>query len=135
MIVDSSVWIDVLGAKETPETGYLKASLTRRRIFTADLVLAEVLQGIRDERRFNFARGLLLGLDVVTVGGTETAVAAAQNYRALRSIGITIRKTIDTLLATHCILDRVPLLYSNRDFDPFVAHLGLQSAMRIAGAN
>ena len=68
-------------------------------------------------------------LDVITLGGQDIALQAARNYRALRAQGVTIRKTIDTIIATRCIEDDLPLLYSDRDFDPFVEHLGLRSAM------
>lgn len=129
MLVDSSVWIDFLHARETQQTTFLKTSLTRRRILSADLVIAEVLQGTRDARAFTIARDLMLQLEIVTVAGPEVAVQAALNYQTLRARGITVRKTVDTLLATRCILDRIPLLYADRDFDPFVAHLGLRSAL------
>jgi predicted nucleic acid-binding protein len=75
------------------------------------------------------ARKLLTGLEVVDIGGQDIAIQAARNYRALRERGITIRKTIDTLIATRCIESDYALLYSDRDFDPFVEHLGLSSAM------
>lgn len=129
ILVDSSVWIDFFGARATPETDLLKESLPIRRILTADLVLMEVLQGARDDRQFGLMRGLLLNLDVITVSDEQVALTAAANYRALRALGITVRKTIDTLIATRCILDRTLLLYRDRDFQPFVDHLGLRSAM------
>lgn len=129
ILVDSSVWIDFFAARETPETDLLKESLPIRRIFTADLVLAEVLQGARSDRQFELMRDLLLNLDVITVSDNDVAVTAATHYRSLRARGITVRKTIDTLIATRCILDRTLLLYRDRDFQPFVDHLGLRSAM------
>ena len=94
-----------------------------------DLILAEVLQGFRSEQDFNQARKLMTALDVITLGGQDIALQAARNYRALRAQGVTIRKTIDTVIATRCIEDDLPLLYSDRDFDRFVEHLGLRSAM------
>ncbi|WP_288456072.1 PIN domain nuclease [uncultured Sphingomonas sp.] len=129
MLVDSSVWVDFLHARATPQTDHLKRALLGERVLTADLVIAEVLQGTRSERAFAIASAQLLNLDVVTIAGPEIAVQAARHYRALRERGITIRKTIDTLIATRCIVDNIPLLYADRDFDPFVAHLGLRSAM------
>lgn len=129
MLVDSSVWIDFFNARSTPQTDYLVAIRTRRRILSADLVIAEVLQGERNDRTFAVARQVLLALDVVIVGGADIAVQAATNFRTLRSRGITIRKTVDTLIATRCIEDRIPLLFADRDFIPFVEHLGLRSAM------
>jgi predicted nucleic acid-binding protein len=135
LLVDSSVWIDFFGARVTPQTTFLKEALGRRTILAADLVLVEVLQGTRDDRSFALVRDLLLQLDVLTIGGPEVALAAARNYRRLRVNGITVRKTIDTLIATRCILDDIPLLYSDRDFDPFVQHLGLRSALDAPGVN
>ena len=130
MLVDSSVWIDFLGAIETIQTAYLKAALGRRRILTVDLVMVEVLQGVRDDRAFNYANSHLQRLDLLRGNEAEIAVEAARNFRFLRGKGITIRKTIDTLIATRCIRDRIPLLYDDRDFDPFVEHLNMQSALR-----
>ena len=95
-----------------------------------DLILAEVLQGFKSERDFERALQLFDGLNLVEVGGREVAVASARNYRRLRSRGSTVRKTIDCLIATRCILDGYELLYSDRDFDPFVEHLGLRCANR-----
>ena len=129
MLVDSSVWIDFLHARVSPETDHLKSALVTQRIYTADLVIAEVLQGTRDARAFTLAHDVLLSLEVITVAGHQIAVQAARNYQILRGKGVTIRKVVDTLLATRCIEDRIPLLFSDRDFLPFVRHLGLRSAM------
>ena len=94
-----------------------------------DLILVEVLQGFGSDRDFNRARKLLEALTVIDVGGRDIAVKAAKNFRTLRSLGVTVRKTIDTVIATRCIQSRLSLLYSDRDFDPFVEHLGLRSAL------
>ena len=133
ILVDSSVWIDALHDRRTVQTIALKAVRGRELIGTADLVLAEVLQGARDEIAFALARAALLSGPFVVIGSRAVAIAAARNYQALRALGITPRKTIDTLIATRCILDRIPLLYSDRDFDPFVEHLGLLSALDLHG--
>ena len=98
-------------------------------VATGDLILTEVLQGFRTDRDFNKAKKLLTSLTIVVLGGEWIAIQAARNYRALRSLGATVRKTIDTVIATRCIEDKYHLLYSDRDFDPFVAHLGLRSAL------
>jgi len=92
-------------------------------------VLTEVLQGFSSDRDFNRALRLFATLTIVEIGGQEIAVQAARNFRTLRALGVTVRKTIDTLIATRCIEDGHPLLYSDRDFDPFVQHLGLASAI------
>ena len=86
-------------------------------------MLTEVLQGIVDDREFRSIRPWLVQLPLVTISDVDVALAAADNYRDLRARGITVRKTIDTLIATRCIVDNYALLYSDRDFDPFVEHL------------
>ena len=129
ILVDSSVWIDYFRGALTPETDRLDALLGREPLATGDLVLTEVLQGLRDHRAFEQARKLLTSLDVVTLGGQQVAIRAAKHFRVLRERGVTARKTIDTVIATRCIVDGYALLYSDRDFDPFVEHLGLRSAM------
>jgi predicted nucleic acid-binding protein len=135
ILVDSSVWIDFLNARATRETDWLKRALPRVRLCTADLVLVQVLQGTRSDRDFALARDLLTTLEAVTLGGADLAIAAAINYRRLREHGVTVRKTIDTLIATHCIREGRPLLFSDRDFEPFVEHLGLIRALDHPGVN
>lgn len=129
-LVDSSVWIDLFRDRDTPQTRALKSiTRDRGRLLVGDLVLAEVLQGARDDRDFTRTLSRLMMFDQTVVAGDEIPVKAAYFYRTLRARGITIRKTIDTLIATRCIIDEIPLLYSDRDFDPFVEHLGLRSAL------
>lgn len=129
ILVDSSVWIDYFRGKATPQAEKLDVLLGSEPIAIGDLVLAEVLQGFVAEKDFNQARKLLTSLAIVDIGGSEVALAAARNFRALRALGVTVRKTIDTMIATRCIVDGLSLLYSDRDFDPFVKHLGLRSAL------
>jgi len=129
ILVDSSVWIDFFRGAVTPQTERLDALLGSELLVVGDLILAEVLQGFSSERDFNQARKLLTALDVVTLGGPEIAIQAARNFRTLRARGVTIRKTIDTLIATRCIESDYALLFSDRDFEPFVEHLGLRSAV------
>ncbi len=126
ILVDSSVWIDFFRGTVTPQTERLDALLGSELLVVGDLILAEVLQGFSSERDFNQARKLLTALDVVTLGGPEIAIQAARNFRTLRARGVTIRKTIDTLIATWCIESDYALLFSDRDFEPFVEHLGLR---------
>lgn len=128
ILVDSSVWIDYFRGVSTPQTDRLDALLGSEPVAIGDLMLAEVLQGFINDRDFERALALLGALDVIEIGGREVAVQAARNYRELRAKGVTVRKTIDTLIATRCIMDGVALLYSDRDFDPFVAWLGLAYA-------
>ncbi len=127
--VDSSVWIDYFRGTASPHTDHLDALLGRELVVVGDLVLAEVLQGFTSERDFNQALRLFGSLDVIEVAGRDAAILAARNFRRLRELGVTVRKTIDTLIATRCIEDGLPLLYSDRDFDPFVQHLGLAAAL------
>lgn len=129
ILVDSSVWIDYFRGTVTPQTERLDALLGSELLVVGDLILAEVLQGFSSERDFNQARTLMTALDVVTLGGPEIAIQAARNFRTLRARGVTIRKTIDTLIATRCIESDYALLFSDRDFEPFVEHLGLRSAV------
>ena len=129
IFVDSSVWIDYFRGLDTPEADKLDSLLGNEPLATGDLVLTEVLQGFMSDTDFNQAHALLSPLTVIELCGRNIAVQAARNYRRLRALGITIRKTIDTVIATRCIDDDFALLYSDRDFDPFVKHLGLRSAM------
>lgn len=129
ILVDSSVWIDYFRGAVTPQTDCLDQLLGSELLLIGDLILTEVLQGFASERDFNQARSLLAALPVVPLVGGEVALQAARNYRHLRAQGVTVRKTIDTLIATSCIEHGYALLYSDRDFDPFVDRLGLASAL------
>lgn len=129
ILVDSSVWIDYFRGITTPETDRLDALLGNEPLAVGDLILAEVLQGFASDKEFDQARKLLTSLDVVEIGGLEIAIQAARNFRTLWQLGVTIRKTIDTLIATRCIENDFALLHCDRDFDPFVMHLSLRSAM------
>ncbi len=129
ILIDSSVWVDYFRDLDTPQTRQVDALLGREIVAVGDVVLTEVLQGCTSDRAFNLALACLSELEVVDVGGFHVAVEAARNFRRLRAKGITIRKTIDTLIATRCIQNEIQLLYADRDFDPFVEHLGLRSAM------
>jgi predicted nucleic acid-binding protein len=129
ILVDSSVWIDYFRSTPTPQAERLDALLGTEPVATGDLVLTEVLQGFGSDHDFNQAKKLLTSLLVVDMAGQDIAIQAAKNFRALRAKGITVRKTIDTVIATRCIESGYTLLYSDKDFDPFVEHLGLRSAL------
>jgi predicted nucleic acid-binding protein len=126
VLVDTTVWIDYLNGVATPQTAWLDAHLERQRLALTDLILCEVLQGIRDEQQAEVTRRALLKFEVLTIGGIDLAVAAAKNYRILRAKGRTVRKTIDCLIATFCLLNHHALLHNDRDFDPFEQELNLQ---------
>ena len=128
ILVDSSVWIDYFCGAPTAICDRLDQLLSTEPVCIGDLILAEVLQGFTSERDFEHGLTSLGGLELVEIGGRDIAVAAARNYRRLRAEGVTVRKTIDCLIATRCIADGYELLYSDRDFDPFVRRLGLRSA-------
>jgi hypothetical protein len=139
VLVDSSVWIDHLRGVPSRETAVLDLLLERRDpavehegqgpaadLVVADLVLCEVLRGIPFPREYAAVKNVLLSFDVVTIGGVELALRAADHYRALRRRGISVRKTIDLLIGTFCIVNNCVLLHCDRDFDPMVRHLGLR---------
>ena len=126
ILVDSSVWIDYFQGTVTPQTERLDNLLGREPLAVGDLILTEVLQGFTNERDFNAARKMLTSLAVVDLGGERIAIQAARNFRALRKLGVTVRKTIDTVIATRCIESGYDLLHNDRDFDPFARHLGLR---------
>lgn len=129
ILVDSSVWIDYFNGADTPQSSKLDGLLGTEPVAIGDLMIAEVLQGLGDDREFDQARGLLGSLTIVDLCGRDVAIDAARNFRALRSRGVTVRKTIDTVIATRCIRDGYVLLHHDRDFEPFVEHLGLRSAI------
>ena len=126
ILVDSSVWIDFFRNQPTPQAEWLDRNLGIEGVLVGDLILAEVLQGFKDGRGFNEARRMLGQLKQITLGGEDLAVDAARNFRKLRTKGVTVRGTIDVIIATRCVLDGFRLLHSDRDFDAFEAHLGLR---------
>jgi hypothetical protein len=129
ILVDSSVWIDYFRGITTPQTNKLEELLGIEPVLTGDIILAEVLQGFVSDKDFNQAKNLLTSLETVELVGKHIAIQAAKNFRKLRLQGITVRKTIDTLIATYCIENKISLLHDDRDFDPFVEHLGLRSTL------
>jgi predicted nucleic acid-binding protein len=125
VIVDTTIWVDYLHGTANPETDWLDAELERQRLGVTDLILCEVLQGVRDEAIATDVERQLLKLEVFATGGVELAREAARNYRTLRRRGQTVRRTIDCLIATFCIREQHWLLHRDRDFDPFERFLQL----------
>ncbi len=125
VIVDTTVWIDYLQGLTNAETDWLHTALDRQRLGLIDLILCEVLQGVRDEFAATAVERQLLKLEVFETGGVDLAREAARNYRTLRTRGHTVRKTIDCLIATFCIREQHSLLHRDRDFDPFEKFLEL----------
>jgi len=126
IVADTSVWIDYVNGVMTPQTNILDSELERRRVATGDLILVEFLQGFRDDNQFQEAETIRDSLEHHDFVGKETALKAARNFRKLRENGITVRKTIDVLIATFCIEYGFELLHDDRDFDPMEEILGLQ---------
>jgi predicted nucleic acid-binding protein len=126
VIVDTTVWIDYLAGTANEQAAWLDRETGRQRIGLTDVILCEVLQGIRSDAAFANVRRTLQNFQVFELGGIDLAVAAAQNYRRLRQSGFTVRKTIDCLIATFCLEAGHSLLHRDRDFDPFEKYLGLR---------
>jgi predicted nucleic acid-binding protein len=125
VIVDTTVWIDYLRGVANRETAWLERAMGRERLGLTDLILCEVLQGIRSDSDFKRVRHDLVKFRVFAGGGPDLAAAAAENYRALRRHGFTVRKTIDCWIATFCLVNGHDLLHRDRDFDVF-ENLGLK---------
>lgn len=130
IVADTSVWIDYFKGKACPETDLLDEKLENDLVAIGDLILLEILQGFKSDKDYNLAKKTLLLLEQREFLSNELALKAAGNYRKLRKKGITIRKTNDVIIASYCIENKLPLLFSDRDFLPFVEHLGLISALR-----
>jgi predicted nucleic acid-binding protein len=126
VIVDTTVWIDYLRGADNPETLWLDRELTGQRLGLTDLILCEVLQGLRKQALFREVKDELLGFHVFETGGKDLAIASALNYRALREQDHTVRRTIDCLIATFCLQAGHELLHRDRDFDAFEKALGLR---------
>ena len=126
VIVDTTVWIDLLGGQQNAQAAWLAREIPQQRIGLTDLILCEVLQGIRGDAVFRQVKQKLMKFELYDSGGVDLAVAAAENYRELRAEGITIRKTIDCLIATFCIEGGHSLLHRDRDFEPFEKYFGLK---------
>ncbi len=125
VVVDTTVWIDYLRGFRNRETEWFDNEISRQRFGLTDLILCEVLQGIRGEKAFSQVRREFKKFELIATGGEELAVAAAVNFRTLRERGRTVRKTIDCLIATACIINGHSLLHRDRDFDHFEQLLGL----------
>ena len=125
ILVDSSVWINYFNGITTWQTNLLDSYLSNVPIIIGDLILTEVLQGFRSDKDYETAKEFLSALPFRQIGGYNVAIQSAQNYRVLRKAGVTIRKTIDIVIATYCIMEGLTLLHDDRDFDPMVDHFSL----------
>ena len=125
ILVDSSVWIDYFSGVANTQTDQLDQLLGKEPVATGDLILTEVLQGFRHDREYKIAKTLFADVETFDMLGQDIAIKSADNFRALRKRGITIRKTADVIIATFCLERDLPLLFSDKDFKPFVNHFGL----------
>jgi predicted nucleic acid-binding protein len=126
VIVDTTVWIDYLNGVQTPQTDWLDTEVEKQRLGLTDLILCEILQGVKTDEQATETQRELTKFEVMPMSGIDLAVAAAQNYRKLRAEGRTVRKTVDCLIATFCLTGGHALLHNDRDFDPFEEILGLR---------
>jgi predicted nucleic acid-binding protein len=126
ILVDSSVWIDYFNGVDSAVTERLDKLLGVEPLAVGDLILTEVLQGFRSDTDYKTARELMTSLAVVEMLGQKLAIQSADNYRSLRARGVTVRRTVDVIIATCCIEHRLPLLFEDKDFIPFVRYLGLK---------
>jgi hypothetical protein len=127
IVVDTSVWIDYFNGRDTEQTSVLDASLGNHEVAIGDLIALEILRGFRLDKDYNTAKKYLATLQQYSMLNPQLALKAADNYRKLKKKGITVRKTADIVIATFCIEQKLPLLYTDRDFDPFSEHLKLRS--------
>ncbi|MDP2761253.1 MAG: PIN domain nuclease [Sideroxyarcus sp.] len=125
ILVDASVWIDYFNGVANVQTDRLDALLGQESILMGDIIMTEVLQGFASDIEFKRALNLLALLPFREMLGREVALQTARNYRALRKQGVTVRKTVDVMIGTFCILNNIPLLHKDRDFDPMEKWLGL----------
>ncbi len=128
ILVDSSVWIDYFNGISNVATDKLDETLGFEEVAIGDLILTEVLQGFRNDNDFKIAKNMLTSLTIFELLGVDVAIKSANNFRMLRKNGITIRKTADVIIATYCIENKIPLLFTDKDFVPFVDNLRLHSA-------
>jgi predicted nucleic acid-binding protein len=125
IVADTSVWIDYVRGLNAPHTDILDYELLYNRVITGDIIIADFLQGFREEKDFLEAKKIMESLEYRDFLGKEIALQAALNFRILRKRGITVRKTIDVIIATFCIENGFALIHNDRDFDPMEEHLGL----------
>jgi len=130
ILVDTSVWIDYFNGTECEASNALDTALADGTVAIGDIILLEILQGFRSGKDYNRAKTTLSSLDQYELFGHAMVSRCAENYRFLRKKGITVRKTSDVIIATFCIDNKLPLLFSDRGFMPFIKHLNLISALK-----
>lgn len=128
ILVDTSVWIDYFNNTDSPHTDTLDLALTESTAAIGDIIFLEILQGFRSDKDYKNTKQQLSKLDRYEMFGNHMVELCADNYRKLRKKGITIRSTTDVIIASFCIENKLPLLFRDKDFQPFVKHLGLLRA-------
>jgi len=126
IIADTSVWIDFFRGLDVPHVNRLENALISDRLYIGDLIIAELLQGVKNDKGAKEIREIISKLTVVNMVNESIAYKSAENYRILRTKGKTVRKTIDMLIATFCIEKGMTLIHNDRDFDPIEEILGLK---------
>ena len=129
ILVDTSVWIDYFNGESTLHTDTLDSSLSEGVVLMGDLIFLEILQGFRDDKDFRKAKASILTLEQHDMFSKDMVLSCANNYRSLRKAGTTIRSTADVIIGTFCIVNNLPLLFSDRDFLPFVNKLKMRSVL------
>ena len=126
IVADTSAWIDYFRGVDASHTDSLDDAIASNRIIIGDLIITELLQGFRNDKDYDSAKKLIKKLEYRNLAGKDVAYQASQNYRTLRSYGVTVRKTIDVIIGTFCIENKLELIHNDRDFDPMEKHLGLK---------
>lgn len=126
IVVDTSVWVDYFDGRNTTQTNWLDANIRDPNLALTDLILTEILQGIQDKHEFESTHNELLNLNILTGDQIKIAIASANYYRQLRARGITVRKTIDSIIAAVCLEGEHSLLHHDRDFEPYEKYFGLK---------
>jgi predicted nucleic acid-binding protein len=127
VVVDTSVWVDYLNGVDSRGADRLDRLLGERILLIGDLILAELLRGFRSDAEARQALELFEPLEFVEMAGRDVAIESARNYRRLRNKGATVRKTMDMLIGTYCLMNGHELLHDDRDFDVMARHLGLRT--------
>lgn len=129
ILVDTGIWIDYFNGQDSIHTDRLDAALEDGIVAIGDLIFLEILQGFRLDRDFKKAKTTLMTLEQYEMFNSKIALKCADNYRRLRKAGITVRSTIDVIIATYCIEHQIPLLFSDKDFMPFISKLRMPSVL------
>ena len=126
IVVDTSVWIDYFNGVDSRQTVALDELLGERPLLMGDLILAELLQGFDNETDAHRVLNVLEPLECVAMVDRDVALESARNFRRLRRRGVTVRKTMDMLIGTWCLMHHCELLHADRDFTVMEQHLGLR---------